>query len=86
MALKLVPKSEPTAKQAVIERVKRMARPDGLLQCNRCGGRTILTTVNGAFIKNGRKQGGTVIDKDVCAECWKRGIHSPMLPELKPVK
>jgi len=85
--LKLVPKSEPTARQAVTERVKKMyKREDGMLQCNRCGCRTSLTAVNGAFVRNGRKQGGTVIEKDVCAECYKRGITSPMLPELKPVK
>lgn len=84
--LKLVPPSEPTPAEKVRQRVKRMVRPDGMLQCNRCGCRTSLTTVNGAVVKNGRKQGGTVIDQDVCAECWKRGIHSPMLPELKPVE
>jgi len=86
MALKLVPKSEPTPKERATERVKKMRRADGILQCNRCGCRTSLTTVNGAVIKNGRKQGGKVIDQDVCAECWKRGVISPMLPELKPVK
>lgn len=42
----------------------------------------MLTTVNSVIIKNGRKTGGTVIDKDVCAECWKRGIWTPMLPAL----
>jgi hypothetical protein len=46
----------------------------------------MLTTVNGVEIKNGRKTRGTVIDKDVCADCRKRGVFSPMLPEIKPVK
>lgn len=46
----------------------------------------MLTTVNGVEIKNGRKTRGTVIDKDVCADCWKRDVFSPMLPEIKPVK
>lgn len=66
--------------------MKRFVRPDGMLQCNRCGCRTSLTTVNGVVVVGGRKQFGTVIDKDVCAECWRRGIISPMMPELVPVK
>lgn len=86
MPLKLVPKTNPSAAEEVRQRVKRMARPDGAMQCNRCGCRTSLTTINGQVIRHGRKTGGTVIDKDVCAECWKRGIYSPMLPELKPIK
>lgn len=84
--LKIVPKSEPSPAEAMRERIKRRARPDGMIQCNRCGGRTIMTTVTGAFIKNGRKSGGTVTDKDVCYHCHQRGIFSQMLPELKPIK
>lgn len=85
--LRLVPKIEAISPTERVKlRIKRRARPDGMLQCNRCGCRTSLTTVTGAFVKNGRKQGGTVTDKDVCAECWKRGIFSSMLPELKEVK
>jgi hypothetical protein len=84
MTLRLVPPGEPTPAERVTLRVKKAPRPDGLLQCNRCGGRTSLTTVNGQAIQNGRKTGGTVIDKDECAECWKRGIHSSMLPAVKP--
>lgn len=85
MPLKLVPKTIPGEAEKVRQRVKQR-RPDCVLQCNRCGCRTSLTTVNGQVILHGRKTGGTVIDKDVCAECWKRGIYSPMLPELKPIK
>lgn len=66
--------------------VKRRARPDGMLQCNRCGGRTLMTLTHGVFIKNGRKQGGTVIEKDICELCYKRGIVVSMLPELKPIE
>lgn len=33
----------------------------------------------------GRKRAGTVIDKDVCSECWKQGIDSPMRPQIKRV-
>lgn len=84
--LKIVPKTEPSPAEAVREKVKRRARPDGMIQCNRCGSRTIMTTVTGAFIKNGRKSGGTVTDKDVCYHCHQRGIFSQMLPELKRIK
>lgn len=45
-----------------------------------------MTVVTGAAVKNGRVQGGTVLARYECAECWKRGIYSTMLPELKPVK
>ena len=84
--LRVVANEKPSARQAVIERVKAIPRPDGAWQCNRCGSRTSLTTENGVMSKNGRKQGGTVIDKDVCAECWKQGIYSPMRPSLKQAR
>ncbi|MGE8451551.1 MAG: hypothetical protein ACN6OP_13190 [Pseudomonadales bacterium] len=84
--LRLVPPTEPSAAEQVRHRVRRMARPDGTLQCNRCGSRTAVTVVTGAAVKNGRVQGGTVLARYECAECWKRGIYSTMLPELKPVK
>lgn len=64
----------------------RRVRPDGYLQCNRCGSRTTVTVVNGAYIKNGKKQGGTVIVKDICFICYQHNIISPMIGELKPVK
>jgi hypothetical protein len=85
MPLKLVPPAEPSPKQAVIERIKKFYRPDGMIQCPRCGSRLSFTTVSGAYVLNGRKTGGTVIDKDMCAECWKRGIKSWMLPELRRI-
>jgi hypothetical protein len=85
MPLKLVPASEPTPAERVTLRVKKMPRPDGLLQCPRCGCRTVLNTQNGVVIKDGRRRPGTKIDEDVCAECWKRGVHSSMLPpEVRP--
>jgi len=83
VTLKLVPPSPPSLADDVRLRVKRIKRPDGMIQCNRCGGRTLLNTVNGAYIKNGRKTGGTKIDENVCADCWRRSIFSPMLPELR---
>lgn len=84
--LKLVPPAEPSPKQAVIERIKALPRPDGLLQCPRCGSRTIITKlVNSAFVNKGRRTGGTEIDKDICADCYIRGIRSDMVTDIKRV-
>jgi len=84
-SLRVVPPAEPDPAEQVRQRVRKMARPDGIVQCNRCGSRTLLTLVNGVFIENGRKTGGTVIEKDICADCYKRGIITSMLPALKPI-
>lgn len=87
MPLRLVPKTDPDARQAVRERIKRMARPDGVIQCPRCGGRSMMTVTHGARIVKGRKTGGEVVAKDVCADCWKRGDTVQMIPEpIRPVK
>lgn len=84
--LKIVPKSEPTPKEKVRQRIRRHARPDGMLQCNACGGRVVMTATAGVVIRNGRKTGGTVVEKDVCAICYKQGVYSPMMPELQRIK
>ena len=73
MPLTLVPKAEPSPKQAVLERVKRLPRPSGMLQCPHCGSRTIMTSRNGVIVKNGKKGRGTLIHEDVCADCYKKG-------------
>lgn len=86
MALTLVPPREPTPKEAVIERLKSRFLPDGMLQCNRCGCRAVLTVTVGASIIDGKYHRGKVTDDRVCAECWKRGIFSPMMPgRVNPV-
>lgn len=72
--LRLVPKREPDAAEAVRTRVKRMHRPDGMMQCPRCGGRSVLKVEAGVVVHKGRRQRGTVIVKDVCSHCWKRNI------------
>jgi len=82
----VVPSSEPTEKQKVIIRVKKLPKPDGMLQCNLCGGRTSLTIKYGVVVKNGRKCGGTIIEKDICASCWKDGIKSQMNRTLDVIK
>lgn len=45
----------------------------------------MVTETVGAVVKNGKKQGGTVTAKDVCAECFKRGTHSPMIVTIKAI-
>lgn len=84
--LTLVPKTEPSDKEKALIKMRNRPRPEGMLQCNRCGCRGVLTIKAGVIIKNGRKQGGTVIAKDICAFCWKQGIFSEMIPQLKPTK
>jgi hypothetical protein len=83
--LQLVPPGQPTPAEKIFLRHKQIPRPAGMLQCNRCGSRAMLTVVTGVIIdKSGRKQNrGTVIDKDVCASCWKQGIIVPMRPAVK---
>lgn len=78
MPLTLVPKRDPEPAEAVRTRIKRMARPDGLLQCPRCGGRSVCKIENGIIISQGKRLPGTVIAKDVCADCWRSGIHVDM--------
>jgi len=85
MLLKLVPPTVPDRLTAMKNRLKALPRPDGLCQCPRCGNRSMLTEKSGVFIKAGRKSGGTVIVKDVCAACYRAGIYSPMVPTLEPV-
>lgn len=85
MPLKLVPPTVPDRKTAIIERIKALPRPDGIYQCPRCGCRSMVTETTGAVTKDGKKHGGKITAKDVCAECYKRGITSPMAPEIKSV-
>ncbi len=79
--LRLVEPSKPDPKQAVVERVKKLPRPDGIVQCIRCGGRTVMSTWNGSTVKDGRYRAGTLIDDKVCYDCHRKGIFSPMLPD-----
>ena len=86
--LSLVPTAEPDAKTALIERVKARYRPPGMLQCSKCGGRAVMTVVNGSWIdEKGRYQRGTMIEDRICYLCDKKGIWSPMMPpEFKVAK
>ncbi|WP_225784242.1 hypothetical protein [Xenophilus sp. Marseille-Q4582] len=40
-----------------------------------------MTAVNGASLKGGKRTGGTTVVKDACADCWKKGLVTPMLPD-----
>lgn len=84
--LKIIKKPELSPKAEVHRRIRTMRRPDGMLQCGRCGGRVVMTATAGVVIKNGRKTGGTVIEKDVCAICYKQDVFSPMMPKLERIK
>lgn len=85
MSLKLIPPTVPDQRTAIVERIKATPRPDGMCQCPRCGCRSMVTETSGAIVKNGKKQGGTITAKDVCAACYKRGIDSPMMPDIKRI-
>lgn len=87
MALTLVPPVELSPKQEIIERIKKMYRQPGLLQCPRCGGRASLTIRSGCRIENGRIKPGTLIARYLCESCYVDGrLQISMLPpEIKPV-
>lgn len=68
-------------------RIKRAARADGQLQCNRCGCRTWLHVTAGGIRRNGRVVGATAIERYVCAHCYAKGINSSVLPpDLQPLE
>jgi len=74
----------------VIERLKAY-RKSGLIQCPRCGSRSIMTVVNGSwFDEKGKYRRGTVTDDKVCYDCDRQGITSFMIPDppklAKPAK
>lgn len=69
--LTLVPKREPDAVEKVRLHAKAAPRPDGMLQCPVCGGRALLRIEVGVVIRKGRRHRGTVIEKDICAICWR---------------
>lgn len=80
--LKLVPPSEPTPAEQLLQKVKGIAPPPGVLQCAKCGGRAVMTVTNGASIDaNGRYRRGTVCHDRICYNCHIRGVYSFMLPE-----
>ncbi|MBV7417916.1 hypothetical protein KW830_05545 [Comamonas sp. CMM03] len=85
MPLELVPPTPPDRLTAMVERIKAIARPDGALMCNKCGGLDTMIIRNGDRIVGGRIKPGTVTDHGVCPHCWKRGIYSNMIPDRPKV-
>lgn len=84
--LSLVPAAEPTPAQAAIERVKRMPNPRNELQCPTCGSRTYLVVRNGAHMDGGKLVHGALVDRMLCADCYRRGRTRGILPtELKAI-
>lgn len=80
MPLHLVPPAPPDRKTAMVERIKDIARPDGMLQCSRCGGRDTLMIRSGDRIVDGKIKAGTVIEKGICPHCYKRGVIVDLMP------
>lgn len=72
----------------MVERVKRMDRPDGALQCPRCGGRSYLMVYSGGRIDRGRIQPGTRVAAYICETCYRcEGLEISILPpDIKPAK
>lgn len=69
--LKRIPEPETSPADKARVRVSKIPRPDGMLQCPRCGGRTVLTARAGVIVKDGRvAERGTLLEKDVCGDCW----------------
>lgn len=56
---------------------------DGMVQCVRCGCRTVITAIHVAIEESSLVLGRGAIAIYKCAECWKQGIFSPMLRALK---
>ena len=84
--LEIVPPTPPDRKTAVVERIKAHPRPPGILQCSKCGGRAVMTVVNGSWIDDkGRYQRGTMIEDRICYICDKKGVWSPMMPSVPRV-
>lgn len=82
-ALTLVRNEPLNAKQAVIERIKQPMRRPGLIQCPKCGSRSIMTVVNSSWIdEKGKYRRGTVCEDRVCYDCDRKGIFTSMMPSL----
>lgn len=67
----------------MIERIKQPMRQPGLIQCPKCGSRSIMTVVNSSWIDSaGKYHRGTVCEDKVCYDCHRKGIFTSMMPSL----
>lgn len=81
MSLTLVPPALPLdSKTALVERIKDIARPDGMVQCSRCGGRDTMAIRSGDMVVGGRTKPGKVIEQGICPHCWKAGVIVDLIP------
>lgn len=69
--LRIVPPAAKPAGEDVRQRVKRMAKPPEMLQCNRCGSRELIEARQGVLLKNGKPSGGTKVL--ICVNCLLHG-------------
>ena len=80
--LQLVTPRPMTRKEVITALVKSFQPPPGVLQCSKCGGRTLMTTTVGARIdEKGRFKRGIVCDDRICYHCHMQGRWSQMVPD-----
>jgi len=60
-----------TEAEKVRERVRKAPKPPEMIQCHRCGGREITSTLVGAALKGGKVTGGT--KQWLCTICLLKG-------------
>ena len=46
----------------------------GTLQCPQCGSRTVAKLESGVRYVDGKRKPGTIVERDICAHCWQRGV------------
>lgn len=80
MTLHLVLPAPQDANTERIERLKAIARPDGMVQCPRCAGRETMTIRTGDIVQGGKVKAGLVLQKGICPHCWKQGITVDLIP------
>lgn len=84
--LTIVPSREQTPAEKLLSGIKGIKPPPGVLQCSKCGSRTVMTTTTGASIdENGRYKRGIVCDDRICYHCDKMDVWSPMMPQTPRV-
>lgn len=81
MTLTLVPPAlPPDRKAALLESIKALPRPDGVVQCSRCSGRDTMSIRSGDMVVDGRIKPGKVIEQGICPHCWKAGVIVDLIP------
>lgn len=68
--LRIVPSAAIPLAEKMRQRIKRMPKPENVLEC-RCGSRSLLIEVTGAALIDGKVRGGTKVY--ICACCDRKG-------------